>query len=113
MFSGQWLVTSHQSLVADFADLDLICITPDPGFARLNGPHQGMFGVMKVFSGVFVFRGIAAGHVAADQAHAQVDPAIAHLYTLVTYPLVGFAEFDLVGMSASLCHEFSFILTAR
>lgn len=63
---------------------------------------------MEVFGGVFVFRRITATHVAANQAHAQMDPTVSHLYALIALVFLGFAELDLVDMDAFFCHDVSF-----
>ncbi len=42
-----------------------------------------MTGVAVVLRRMLVFRGVAAAHVAADQAHAQVNPSVAHLQALL------------------------------
>jgi hypothetical protein len=47
---------------------ELIHVTPDPRFSRLNGTHQRMFAAMKVLGGVLVLRRIATAHVPALQA---------------------------------------------
>ena len=60
---------------------------------------------MEVLGSVFVFGGIATAYIAADQTHAQMDPAVSHFYALIALAVVGFAEFDLIGMSTFLCHE--------
>jgi hypothetical protein len=41
-----------------------------------------MFGGVKMFGGVLVLGGIAATNVTADEAFAQVNPAITHLKAL-------------------------------
>jgi hypothetical protein len=54
-----------KSVRAYFARFDLIHITPDPGLTGLDRANQRMFGMMKVFCGVFVFGRIAASNVSA------------------------------------------------
>jgi len=98
-------MANHQSLATNFANLDLICITPNPRFARLDRSCKGMFRAMEVFSGMLVLGRIAAPYVAADQAHPQMDPAVSHFYALVTLVFVGLSKFDLIGMSALCCHR--------
>jgi hypothetical protein len=58
---------------------DLVYIAPGPILARLNRPHEGVLGGVKMLGRVFVFGRIAAAHVAAAQAQAQMNPGIAHL----------------------------------
>ena len=90
-----------------FARLHLVDIAPHPGFAGLNRAHQRMPDRMKVLRGVLVLRRIAAAHVPADQAHAKMYPAVAHLHALFTNVLAGLGDFDLVGMSTGLRHSLS------
>jgi hypothetical protein len=58
---------------------DLIDVAPAPILARFDRFHDGMFGPVKMFGGMFVLRGIAASHMAALQAHSQVNPGVTHL----------------------------------
>jgi hypothetical protein len=48
--------------------LDLIDVTAAPIFTWLKRLHNWVLGMMKVFGRVFVFRWIAAAHVATLQA---------------------------------------------
>jgi hypothetical protein len=59
-------------------ELDLVDVTPAPGFARFERTHDGMFRAMEVFGGVFVFGGIAAADMSAFEAETEMDPGIAH-----------------------------------
>ena len=45
---------------------------------------------VKVFGGVFVLGRVAATNIAADEAHAQMDPGIAELHAILTNMLVRF-----------------------
>jgi hypothetical protein len=58
-------------------DFHLIHKTPSPVLASLQRLHDRVLGFVKVFRGVFIFRGIAAANVAAFHAKAKVDPGIA------------------------------------
>jgi len=55
-----------------------------------------MLRFVKVFGGVFVLGRVAAAHIAADKAHAQVDPGIAGLHAVLTNMLSRFSNFDLI-----------------
>jgi len=55
-----------------------------------------MFGAVKVLGCVLIFRGVAAAHVTAFHAQAQVDPRIAHLQALLATVLICGAELDLL-----------------
>jgi hypothetical protein len=59
---------------------------------------------MKVLGGMFVLRGIAASHVAAYHAHAQVDPGVAHLDAIFADVGLSGGEFDLIQVLAFLGH---------
>jgi hypothetical protein len=73
-----------QSLQIDFVD-----VAPAPVFATLGGLDEGMAGLVEVGAGVAVFRRVATAHLAAFQAHAQVDPGIAGLEAFFAAPGVG------------------------
>jgi hypothetical protein len=68
---------------------------------------------VKVFGGVFVLGRVAATDIAADKAHAQVDPGIAELHAILTNMLVRFSYFDLIKVSAFLCHRFLRVLSSQ
>jgi hypothetical protein len=63
-------------------EFHLVDIAPAPILSRLKGPHDGVLGGVKVFGGVPVLGRIAATHVAARHAQAEVDPSIPHLEAL-------------------------------
>jgi hypothetical protein len=54
----------------------LVNVTPAPIFAWLKGLDNGMLRRVKMLCCVFILRGIAAAHVSADKAEAQMDPGI-------------------------------------
>jgi hypothetical protein len=60
---------------------------------------------VKVFGGVFVLGRVAATDIAADQAHAQMDPGIALLNAILTNMLVRFSYFDLIKVSTFFWHR--------
>ena len=64
-----------------------------------------MLGLMKVFRRVLILRRVAAAHLAANHAQAQVNPGVADFYALFADMLIGGAYFDLVQMLAFLCHD--------
>ena len=63
-----------------------------------------MLGFVEVFGSVLVLRGVAASYVAADEAHAKVDPCVSHFYALRAFPFIGLFKFDFVKMRALLRH---------
>jgi hypothetical protein len=85
--------------------LDFIYITPDPRFARLDRPDKRMRRGVKVLGSVAVLRRVAATHMPANQAQAEMDPRIAHLCALFAYMFARFSEFDLVEVSAFFRHR--------
>jgi hypothetical protein len=89
-----------------FAGLDFIYVAPGPGFPGLNGADQRVLATVKMFGGVFVFRGITAAHMSAFEAQAQVKPGISSFYAVFANVLVRLGKFDLIQMSAFLCHRF-------
>jgi hypothetical protein len=60
---------------------------------------------VKVFGGVFVLGRVAATDIAADQAHAQMDPAVAELNAILTNMLVRLSYFDLIKVSTFFWHR--------
>ena len=99
----------------DFSHDVLIHEAPDPTLARLNGPGEGMFSAVKMFGRVFVFRGIAAAHVAALHTQAQVYPRVAALEAFLTSALVrrAYLESDRdankpFSSCSSMCHGLGF-----
>jgi hypothetical protein len=55
----------------------LVHITPDPFLAGLKRLNKRMAGGVEVLGRVLVGRRVAAAHVPAVKAHAQVNPPIA------------------------------------
>jgi hypothetical protein len=60
---------------------------------------------VKVFGGVLVLGRVAATHIAADKAHAQVDPGVAKLHAILTKMLVRFSYFDLIKVGTFFWHR--------
>ena len=59
--------------------LHLVDVAPAPVFSWLEGAHDGVFRLMEMFGGVFIFGGIAAADVAALQTEPKMNPGVAHL----------------------------------
>jgi hypothetical protein len=89
-----------------FAGLDLVHVTPDPGFSRLDRANQRMERFVEVLGGVLVLGRIATADVSTGEAKTQVDPRIASLGTVFTHMLVGFSDFDLIKVGAFFRHRF-------
>jgi hypothetical protein len=60
---------------------------------------------MEMLRRVFVLRGIAATHMAANHAHPQVNPRVMHFQTLFAAVCARLNIFDLVDMITG--HQFS------
>ena len=99
-----WRRSAGKPLRFQFARLHLIDVAPDPALGGLDRADERVSNVFEVFRRMLVFRRIATSDVAADQAHAQVDPAISHLYALFANMLGGLRKFDFVEMSTSRSH---------
>jgi sulfite reductase beta subunit-like hemoprotein len=65
-----------------------------------------VFGSVKVFRRVLILRGVAAAHVAALQAQAQMHPAVAHFHALLANMNICSGYCDLVEVR-TLRHGFS------
>jgi hypothetical protein len=87
-------------LCSHFSHDHFVDEAPDPGFSGFDGAHQGMVFVTKMFGGVSVLGRIAASHVAAHHAQAEVNPGISEFYALFTDVLAGGGDFDLIQMLA-------------
>ncbi len=68
-----------------------------------------MLGAMVMLGRVLVLRRIAATHMAAFQAQAQMDPRVAGLDTVFADISLGGFELDLLQMAAVLGHGFSLL----
>jgi len=84
---------------------DFVGIAPHPVFAWLEGTDDGMFIVAVVSGGVFVLGRIAATHMAAGEAEAQMDPGVSHFKTLFATSTARFDFVNLIEVRALLCHE--------
>lgn len=62
---------------------EFVDVAPAPGLAGLERLHDRMFAAVKVFGGVFIFRGVATADMAALQAQPQVYPSVARLQALL------------------------------
>jgi hypothetical protein len=64
-------------------DIRLVDVAPAPAFSWFDGSHERMPGFVEVRRGMAIPGGIATANLAALQAHAQVDPGISGLETLL------------------------------
>jgi hypothetical protein len=84
-----------------------IDVAPKPVFTRLDGFHDRVLRGAKMLGGMFVLRGIAAAHMAADLAKTQVHPSVAHFDALLADMNLGFEVANLIGVRASVGHGLS------
>jgi len=94
----------HEALRRQLAGFKFVHIAPDPRLSRFNRADKRMFGAVEMLGGVLVLRRIAAAHVPARQAQAQMNPAIAKFDTLLAHMRVRGFDLDLIEVSA-LTHD--------
>ena len=92
------LLYGHESVRPHFSRRNLVHITPDPVFARLDRPHQGVLAVVEMFGGVLVLRRVAAGNMAALEAKPQMYPRISGLGAVFTHAFIRSSELDRIDM---------------
>jgi hypothetical protein len=59
---------------------------------------------MEVLGRMLVLGRIAAAHLAAGQAQAQMNPGVANLEALLASAFIGVFDFDLIEMFAGSSH---------
>jgi hypothetical protein len=89
-----------------FIGFDLVHITPDPAFSRLDRANQRMLRFVEMLDRMLVLGRVATPHVSAREAKTQVNPRIAGLGTIFTHMFVGFSDFDLTKVGAFFWHRF-------
>jgi hypothetical protein len=62
-----------------FIKEQIVHVAISPILARLERFHDRMVGRVIMLGGVFVLGIVAAAHVSADLAQAQMDPGVSHL----------------------------------
>jgi len=88
----------------DSFDIHRIHIAPPPFFAALRRLNDGVMGGCKVSTRMLVLRRIAATHMAAFKAHAQMHPLVAGLEATLAAFRSRLDGFDVIFyMRASLC----------
>jgi hypothetical protein len=63
-----------------------------------------MMSTVKVLGGMLVLRRVAASHMSARQAQAQMYPPVPQLNAFLAYVVLSISDFDLVEMGASIFH---------
>jgi len=93
-----------QDTIASEVDLNLIDKAPAPILTRLDRLHDRMLRLMEMLGGMLVFRRIAAAHVAAGAAKAQMDPRVAHFEAFLAALGSRLDVAHLIEMCASTLH---------
>jgi hypothetical protein len=89
-----------------FAWHRLVQVAPDPSFSGLDGTDQRMLSFVKMLGCMLILGRVATADVPANKAHAEVDPLIASLHTVLTYMLVGLSNLDLIKVGTLFRHRF-------
>jgi hypothetical protein len=90
-----------------FTRLDLVHITPHPGFAGLNGTDQGVLRLVEMLRSMLVLRRIATSNVSTNEAHAQMNPRVSHFDAFLANVSPGCSELDLVEVATFFRHRSS------
>jgi hypothetical protein len=103
---------AHGYLPAKFDDKlrllkhHLVDVAPAPVFSRLEGLDNRVVGRVEMLRRVLVLRGVAASDMPANQALAQVNPAIASFQTVLTAIRARRDLSYLIQMTTLYCHVF-------
>lgn len=89
-------------------EVDLVDVTPFPRFTGLEGLHDRVAGLMKMFGGMLVLRRIAAAHVTTLKADSQMYLGVARLQGLFAAFRGGLHVTNLAHMFANRRHRCSF-----
>jgi hypothetical protein len=88
------------------ARLDLVHVTPDPAFSRLDGANQRMLRFVEMLGRMLILGRVATANVPAGEAKTEVDPRVARFGTVLTHMFIGFSDFDLIKVGAIFWHRF-------
>src|SRR5579863_2262299 len=83
---------------------EFVDVAPAPAFAGLDRLNDRVLAAMKVLGRVLVLRGIATAHVAADQAHPQMNPRVSGLQTFFATVGAGLYVFDFLHVRTGFEH---------
>jgi hypothetical protein len=104
-WSFTWIEVEASALAVSKIDLHFIHVAPSPCLSGLEGLHDGMARLVKVFRGMAVLRRVTATHMAASLAESQVNPGVAQLQALLATAGVGFDLLNLIQMPACWFHS--------
>jgi hypothetical protein len=82
----------------------LVDVTPDPVFTRLEGLNDRVVGGVKMLSGVRILRIVTATDMPTGETEAQVHPRISNFQTVLTAIGARGDVLDLIKMRTALCH---------
>jgi len=85
---------------AGWIELDLVHVAPTPILARLERPDDRVSGLTKMCGRVLVLGAVAAAHMPAGHAEAQVHPLVADLKAILTTVPASRDFVDLIEMFA-------------
>jgi hypothetical protein len=68
---------------------------------------------VEMFGGMLILGGIAAAHVAADQAQAEMDPSVAHFQAFLASGAAGRHFADFLDVRATVCGHFVLLVRRR
>jgi hypothetical protein len=91
----------------------LVDVAPSPVLAGLDRLHDGMLCAVKMFGGVLILGGIAAAHMAANQAQAEMDPGVAHFQAFLASGTAGRHFADFLDVRATVCRHFVLLVRRR
>ena len=83
---------------------DLVDVAPAPILARLEGLDNRVIGRVEMLRRVLVLRGVTTSDMPANQALAQVYPAIANFQTVLTAIRARCDLSYLIQMTTLYCH---------
>lgn len=86
-------------------DYDFINVAPAPLLSRLDGTHQRVAGIVKMFGRMFILGIITTSNITANQTQPQMHPSISHVETFLTDAGRRLENFNLIQMRAFIFHK--------
>lgn len=81
-------------------EIERVFVTVAPGLTRFDGSDKRVARIHIMFPGVSVPGRVTTTHLAAREAHPQVNPSVTGINALFAYPGIGVGYLDLVQMTA-------------
>src|SRR5580692_11203033 len=98
---------------AQLVQHEFVDVAPAPVLSRLDRLDDRVLAAMIVLGRVLVLRGIAAAHMAADQAHPQMHPRISRFQTILASVGAGLYVFDFLDVRTGFHHCHDHLLSAE